>query len=60
MEEGEFFVMLNHPSERYVPMVWAENEIAKFNTQEDAEEAARDSSLGTHFGYEIFQIGKGL
>jgi hypothetical protein len=31
----------------------------KFDTEEEAREAANNSSLGEQFGFEIFEIGSG-
>ena len=62
MKGKDFFVMLNHPSRGYVPMDNGNRhfELAKFETAEEAKAAAENSSLGAEFGFEVFEIGRGI
>ena len=58
-----FFVLLNHPKNDVpaVPLIESKTDnIAFYETFEEAGEAAESSSLGEEFGYEIFQLGQGL
>jgi hypothetical protein len=50
----DFFVMLNHPNGGIVPMVDDDEDLATFDTVEEAESAARNSSLGDACGFEVF------
>jgi hypothetical protein len=34
-------------------------DVALFDTEHDAREAAQANALGSHFGYEIFERGNG-
>ena len=56
----DFFVMLTTPDGGYTPMtIGDDNEMAKYDTEEEAKRAAISSLLGNHFGYEVFEIGLG-
>lgn len=64
MNKGDFFVMLTTQNGSYTPLIVEEDEnneseIAKFETQKKAEEAANNSALGAMFGFEVFEIGCG-
>jgi len=59
MEEDKFFVMLNHPKCLPLIMMKDEENVAYFDTQEEAKVAANDNDLGDAFGYEVFQLGCG-
>lgn len=53
-----FFVMLNNQKgTRLVPMADPENELMMYATKEEAEEAAKHTFYGEHFGYEIHEAG---
>lgn len=56
-----FFVMLNHPNKRVVaiPMTDEDDEMAFFNSEEDARKACENNSFAQAFGYEIFELGTG-
>jgi hypothetical protein len=54
----DYFVMLITQKSSFTPMM-NDDEIAKYETLEDARTAARDNLLGYHFGYEIFCMGEG-
>lgn len=57
----EFFVMLNTQNGGITPLVSGEREdLATFDTVEEAEEAAKSSSFGDAFGFEVFQTGYGV
>jgi hypothetical protein len=62
MSDKPFFVMLSTQDGGYTPMDCGENdfELAKFSTKEEAEKAAKNSTLGDWFGYEVFEIGSGF
>ena len=55
----DFFVMLNHPSGGIVPMVDENEDLATYDTEEDARDAANNSFLGDACGFEIFKRGCG-
>ncbi|MFG0448354.1 hypothetical protein [Vibrio sp. YQ_11] len=63
--KGDFFVMLTTQNGDYTPMMLCtdiatnEAELAKFETEQEAGEAARGTVLGEAFGYEIFEMGCG-
>ncbi len=62
---GDFFVMLTTQNGSYTPLELCTSigndtsDLAKFETQELAEEGALNSVLGETFGYEVFEIGDG-
>jgi hypothetical protein len=56
---GPYFVMLGHPSVEFVPMMEDDENMATYQTANEARQAAEDSVLGSHFGYEIFCWGEG-
>lgn len=56
--KGDFFVMLNTQSGSYTPMM-DDEDIAKYETFEEAVSVAKQNPLGEHFGYEVFEIGCG-
>lgn len=58
---SKFFVMLNHPSPNVPAVPMADDEdIAFYDTEDAAREAANNSILGEKFGFEIFELGTGL
>ena len=63
--KGDFFVMLTTHDGGYTPLRLSTSirngtsELAKFETKEQAKEAALNSGLGSEFGYEVFQRGDG-
>lgn len=62
---GDFFVMLNCQNGGITPMIedtedTSENELATYNTEENARADAEDNMLGHAFGYEVFERGAGL
>ena len=58
-EQYPFFVMLHHPNGGALVMVDDYDNPALFESKEDAKKAAKSSSLGFSFGYEIFELGWG-
>ena len=54
MSDKDYFVMLIHPNCGYTPLMENEDDIAKFQTNEDAVSAAINTSLGEVYGYEVF------
>ncbi|MDF5166518.1 hypothetical protein P3612_10985 [Vibrio parahaemolyticus] len=36
-----------------------EAELAKYETEQEAQKAAKETVLGEHFGYEVFERGYG-
>ena len=56
----EFFVMLYTQNGSYTPMMENDEDMAKYETIDDARAAAENSMLGSAFGYEVFQIGCGV
>jgi len=57
---GDFFVILNHPSGGIVHMSkGGDNDLATFEFEEDAVNAAENSFLGESCGYEVFEMGFG-
>ncbi len=64
--EGNFFVMLNHPSPavKALAMIYTDPEsdnenVARFETKGAARKAATDNPLGAAYGYHIFELGRG-
>jgi len=57
--DGDFFVMLNTQDGGYTPMTDDDGELAKFDWLEAARSAAENSSLGSAFGFEVFERGMG-
>ncbi|WP_333879008.1 hypothetical protein [Methylobacter sp.] len=59
--KGDFFVMLFTQDGSYTPLEQADKEdIARFETEEEARTAAESSLLGDMFGYEVFNICCGI
>jgi hypothetical protein len=59
MEEiGQFFVMLHIGENNYTPLMHSD-QIAKFDTVDDAMTAGEDNILGEVFGFEVFEMGTG-
>jgi len=54
----DFFVMLQTQDGGYTPMM-DDEDIAKYETEEEARKDARNNPLGEHFGAEIFERGYG-
>lgn len=52
---GKFFVILNVQDKALSPMVDDHNELALFDSHDDANHAADNNLLGGQFGYEIFE-----
>jgi hypothetical protein len=50
-----FFVILTTQNVTPAPMMLENEELATFDTEVEAEEAAKDNILGKHFGYEIYE-----
>jgi len=58
---GGFFVMLTTQSGGYTPLMSSKTDnIAQFETEEEARASAEDNVLGENFGYEIFERGCGV
>ena len=56
---GEYFVMLNLQRGGFTPMTNDDEELARFETQEEAEVGAKNNVLGGAFGFEVFCRGCG-
>ena len=56
-----YFVMLNCCSGGIVPLVVGDEheELATFDTEDEAVAAGKDNTLGHHFGFEVFCTGCG-
>ena len=59
MPEFDYFVMLNCTGGRITPMTDSDDNVAMFETIEEANEAARDNMLGEAYGFEVFCKGCG-
>jgi hypothetical protein len=57
--EKDFFVMLNTQNGGYTPLMEGD-EIAKFETAEQAHDCAIQNLFGGHFGFEVFERGCGV
>lgn len=55
----DFFVTLNHPSGGSVPMVDEHDDLATFDSEAEARDAAMGTFLGQNCGFEIFERGTG-
>lgn len=58
-ESGSYFVMLRHPECGHLPMIDNDDNVAWFDTEQEAVAAGSDSFLGEGFGFEVFCIGHG-
>jgi hypothetical protein len=56
----DFFVMLTTPDGGYTPLLDDTGEIAKFEYVDEATITAFETELGEEYGYEVFEIGRGL
>jgi len=57
---GDYFVMLNLQRGGIAPMTYKDtDELAMFETQNEAEASAKENLLGDMFGYEVFCRGCG-
>jgi hypothetical protein len=58
---SDYFVMLNHQNGQIMPLISAgsDDEIAMFETAEEANEAGNRNLLGAAFGFEVFCRGYG-
>lgn len=56
----DFFVMLFTQKGGITPLMENDDDIAVFETEEEAREAANRNSLGVWFGFEIFERGTGI
>ena len=56
---GLFFVILYLPNGRYTYLVNEYDDLAIYETRNDARIAANSTILGSELGYEIFEIGTG-
>ncbi|WP_026960563.1 hypothetical protein [Aliagarivorans taiwanensis] len=59
MDNDNFFVMLQTQKGGITPMLYENEELATFATEEEAHAAAAESILGEAFGYEVFERGCG-
>jgi hypothetical protein len=51
-----YFAMLRHPNGKPIALVSDDGDFpAMYETEEEAKKAAESSSLGDHFGYEIYE-----
>jgi hypothetical protein len=56
-----FFVILNHPNGGVVPLVDEEGEqVATFDTADDAAEAVQENALGRAYGGKVFDTDEPL
>lgn len=57
----DYFVMLNHQNGKIMPLISADSDddIAMFETLEEANEACNRNLLGAAFGFEVFCRGCG-
>lgn len=61
--ERNYFVMLEHPRGWPVPMIDSESaydDLAWFETEDDARRCARQNPLGEAYGFEVFERGGGV
>ena len=56
--DKDFFIMINSQNNEYIiPMTDNNNEVALFETYNEAKEIADDHPMCDAFGYEIFRRG---
>lgn len=60
MIEKPYFVLLDHPNGGIMPLVDKHDNMAMFESETEAMAAAGNSSLGSEFGFEIFELGGGV
>lgn len=60
MSDKPYFVILNHPNGGNVPMTDEDDEMVFFECEDDAFNAASNTSIGPEFGFEIFRSGNGI
>lgn len=53
-----YFAMLTCQNGGITPMM-ADDELATFDTVQECFNAATDTVLGSHFGFEVFSVGNG-
>ena len=58
--DKDFFVILTGQSGEGVGLPDEHGDLAFFATQEEAENAARNTFYGREFGWEVFERGSGL
>lgn len=56
---NNFFIMINHPNGEIVPMMRTDDDIAMFNSVEEAHAMAGGHGMCQSYGYEIFKRGSG-
>lgn len=54
-----YFVLLHKGSWPPLPLVDENENIAWFETEEEASNVASENPLGEAFGFEIFELGRG-
>lgn len=60
MIEKPYFVILNHPNGKVLPLVENdENDIAMFDSEIQALSAGQNNDLGNYYGFEVFELGGG-
>ena len=59
MDTPDYFVLLNHPTSRPMPMLDDKDNLAFFPSKKEAKKAARTTMLGDAYGYEVFCLGCG-
>lgn len=57
--KGDFFVMLTTQNGGYTPLQDEVGELAKYETEKEAEAGAKSTVLGSEFGFEVFERGMG-
>lgn len=56
-----YFIMLNCSNGGITPLVTGDldDELATYDTEDEAVAAGKDNTLGNHFGFEVFCTGCG-
>lgn len=60
MESPYFAMLYSQKGELLIPMVDSKGDLAMFASPKECRKAAEATTLGAHFGYEVFCQGEGV
>ena len=55
-----YFVILNHPNGSVIPLEDGDGNLAMYESELLATAGGESSSLGSEYGFEIFELGGGI
>lgn len=60
MIEKPYFVILNHPSGDFLPLINDDGlSLSMYESEHEAMQAGNENPLGGAYGFEVFEIGDG-